>query len=244
MSEGKNDGGKPPQGRSRYGGRGQNSGKRRQVRLAALDLGTNNCRLLVAAPRGRKFRVVDAFSRIVRLGEGLSRTGVLSDDAMERAIEAIKACAEKIERRGVTHGRYIATQACRAAANGEEFLVRVKEETGLEFEIISTAEEARLAVSGCTDLFDEEAKAGLVFDIGGGSTEISWVKPEEGASSSHGNPRPLEIAAWLSLPVGVVNLSEKWGGRDIDAETYNEIVESIPCRDQKIRRPGQRPLAF
>ena len=236
MSEGKNDGGKPPRARDGRGGRHR---QRRQIRLAALDLGTNNCRLLIAAPRGRKFRVVDAFSRIVRLGEGLSRTGVLSDDAMDRAIEAINACADKIERRGVTHGRYIATQACRAAANGEEFLARVKEETGLEFEIISTAEEARLAVSGCTDLFDEEAKAGLIFDIGGGSTEISWVRPEEGGSNENRRgPRPLEIAAWLSLPVGVVNLSEKWGGRDIDVETYNEIVESIRAEIKKFGDPG------
>ena len=246
MSEGKNDGGKPPQGRRGHGAgqpnsqrQGRNNRQRRQVRLAALDLGTNNCRLLVAAPRGRKFRVVDAFSRIVRLGEGLSRTGVLSDDAMDRAIEALKACKEKIDRRGVTHGRYIATQACRAAANGEEFLARVKEETGLEFEIISTAEEARLAVSGCTDLFDEEAKAGLIFDIGGGSTEISWVRPEENASTENRRgPRPLEIAAWLSLPVGVVNLSEKWGGREIDAATYDEIVESIRTEIKNFGDPG------
>lgn len=238
MSEGKSDGGKLPQGHNRPG-RGRGPGRRRQVRLAAVDLGTNNCRLLVAAPRGRKFRVVDAFSRIVRLGEGLSRTGVLADEAMDRAIDALKACADKIERRGVTHGRYIATQACRAAANGEEFLERVKAETGLEFEIISTAEEARLAVSGCTDLFDEEAEAGLIFDIGGGSTEISWVRPEEDASAQNNrSPRSLEIAAWLSLPVGVVNLSEKWGGRDIDAETYDEIVESIRKEIKNFGDPG------
>lgn len=238
--------GRPQDGQRRSAGRSRKSAKkqsRRPVRLAALDLGTNNCRLLVANPRGRKFRVVDAFSRIVRLGEGLSRTGVLSDEAMDRAIEALKVCAEKIKRRGVTHGRYIATQACRSAGNGEEFLARVKQETGLEFEIISTAEEARLAVSGCTDLFDPDVKAGLVFDIGGGSTEISWVVPKPAESSGRTAnidhlPRPLEIAAWLSMPIGVVNLSEKWGDREIDAGTYEEIVESIRREVRDFGDPG------
>ncbi|MEX0646058.1 MAG: hypothetical protein WD076_12160, partial [Parvularculaceae bacterium] len=141
-------------------------------RLAALDLGTNNCRLLIAAPRGRNFRVVDAFSRIVRLGEGVSRTGALSPEAMDRAMEALKICADKIRRRGVTRQRCIATQACRGASNGVEFLARVNEETGLVFEIITTEEEARLAVKGCAELLDPRAPAGLIFDIGGGSTEL------------------------------------------------------------------------
>lgn len=190
-------------------------------RFAALDLGTNNCRLLIAAPRGRKFRVVDAFSRIVRLGEGLSQTGALSDTAMERAFEAIRICAEKIEKRQVTRLRCIATQACRAASNGEEFLARMKSETGLSFEIIPTEEEARLAVRGCAELLDPDAKAALIFDIGGGSTELSWVRPGAGPE---GAP---EVAAWLSLPVGVVTLSERWGGGEVSAETYERIVESV-----------------
>lgn len=194
---------------------------RRGERFAALDLGTNNCRLLIAAPRGRKFRIVDAFSRIVRLGEGLSQSGVLSDAAMGRALEALKMCAEKIERREVTRMRCIATQACRAAANGEEFLARASEATGLSFEIISTEEEARLAVRGCAELLDPAARAGLVFDIGGGSTEISWILP----SAPEG--RGPEVAAWMSLPLGVVNLSEHWGGAEMSGETYEKVVDSV-----------------
>ncbi|MEQ8934541.1 MAG: Ppx/GppA phosphatase family protein [Amphiplicatus sp.] len=196
------------------------SSRRLVERFAALDLGTNNCRLLIAAPRGRQLRIVDAFSRIVRLGEGLSQTGALLPAAMDRAVEALKTCAEKIEKRGVTRQRCIATQACRAAANGAEFLARVEAETGLVFEIISTSEEARLSVKGCAELLDPKAEAGLVFDIGGGSTEISWIR--------HGvNGAGADIAAWASMPLGVVSLSERWGGRDIDLATYERIVESV-----------------
>ncbi|MEL7490354.1 MAG: Ppx/GppA phosphatase family protein [Pseudomonadota bacterium] len=244
MGEGTRNGEHSPRAGNRIENRGA---RRRQTRLAALDLGTNNCRLLIASPRGRHFRIIDAFSRIVRLGEGMSRTGALSPDAMARAIEAIKVCADKIERRGVTHGRYIATQACRAAANGEEFLERVNSETGLEFEVITTAEEARLAVSGCTDLFDPEADAAMIFDIGGGSTEVSWVRPKEasdGAARSNGAIRPLEIVSWFSLPVGVVTLSEKWGGRELDEATYEEVVESIREEVRAFGDPGGVRSAF
>ncbi len=238
--EGRRDGDVGPKGaarRNRNRGGQRIGARRRPVRYAALDLGTNNCRLLIAAPRGKQLRVIDAFSRIVRLGEGLSRTGALSDAAMVRAIDAIKVCAEKIDRRGVTHGRYIATQACRAAANGGDFLARVRDETGLDFEVISTAEEAKLAVSGCADLFDPKAKAAVIFDIGGGSTEISWVRPSLAAEDLQGEvegdgrgARRLDIAAWVSLPLGVVTLSERWGGRDIDRPLYEAIVEDV--RDQ------------
>ncbi len=197
--------------------------RRPPERYAALDLGTNNCRLLIATPRGRGFRVVDAFSRIVRLGEGLSVTGALSDDAMDRAVDALKVCAEKINKREVTRQRCIATQACRAAANGEAFLARVREETGLEFEIIPPEEEARLAVSGCADLLDERAAAGLIFDIGGGSTEISWVRPR----IVNGRAAPPEILAWESMPIGVVNVCERFGGDELSVEGYAEIVASV-----------------
>lgn len=194
------------------------SAPRLQERFAALDLGTNNCRLLIASPRGKGFRVFDAFSRIVRLGEGMSISGALSDAAMERTLDALKVCAEKIERREVTRQRCIATQACRAASNGEEFLSRVFESTGLEFEIITPAEEARLAVTGCADLLDTEAEAGLIFDIGGGSTELSWVRPGAGEP---------DVAAWTSMPIGVVSLSEKFGGRELSRATYEEIVDWV-----------------
>lgn len=192
----------------------------REERYAALDLGTNNCRLLIAAPRGKQLRIVDAFSRIVRLGEGVSTSGVLSETAMVRAIDALKVCSEKLQRRGVTHSRCIATQACRSAGNGQAFLDRVRNETGLTFEIILPEEEARLAVAGCADLLDPKAKAALIFDIGGGSTEISWMQWSR-------SDRPAEIAAWTSMPIGVVNLAEKWGGRDLDAEVYEKIVDEV-----------------
>ena len=193
--------------------------KRSARRFAALDLGTNNCRLLIASPRGRDFRIIDAFSRIVRLGDGLSQTGRLSEAAMTRSIDALKVCAEKIERRAVTSGRYIATQACRSASNGAEFLARVEEETGLAFEVITTEEEARLAALGCADLVEPGAKACLIFDIGGGSTEVSFVRVDQGAD------RPLpDIVGWFSVPLGVVNLSEKYGGRDLSSSRYEEIV--------------------
>lgn len=192
-------------------------------RFAALDLGTNNCRLLIASPRGRGFRVFDAFSRIVRLGEGMSSSGALSEAAMTRTIEALAICADKILRRNVTRQRCIATQACRGASNGEAFLARVRDETGLEFEIITPAEEARLAVVGCAELLDEAAEAGLIFDIGGGSTEVSWVTP-----GARGGPALApEIAAWTSMPIGVVNLSERFGGRDLSRRTYDDLVLTI-----------------
>ncbi|MGF1544993.1 MAG: Ppx/GppA phosphatase family protein [Parvularculaceae bacterium] len=207
-------------------------------RYAAIDLGTNNCRLLVAAPRsagrGGALRVVDAFSRIVRLGEGLARNGALSDAAMARAIEALKICADKMDRRGVTRRRCIATQACRAAANGEEFLAAVERETGLRFEIISTAEEASLAVRGCADLLDQTADRAIVFDIGGGSTELSLVRP-------NGAKRP-KLDAWLSMPVGVVKLSETCGGRDLSADTYERVVADVGQRLRDLAAASGFPL--
>lgn len=209
------------------------SNKRRRVdRYAALDLGTNNCRLLIAAPRARGFRIVDAFSRIVRLGEGLSQTGRLSENAMARALEALKICAEKNARRNVTYSRCIATQACRGAENGVEFLERVKAETGLALEIITPEEEARLAVTGCSELLDRSTSAGLIFDIGGGSTELSWVRPKKGQGEA-------EITAWTSLPFGVVTLAEKWGGRDIDKETYRKIIANIRQEISSLGDPGK-----
>lgn len=194
-----------------------------QEKFAALDLGTNNCRLLIASPRGRGFRIFDAFSRIVRLGEGVSASGALSEDAMERTLDALRICAEKIARRNVVRTRCIATQACRAAANGPEFLARVEQETGLRFEIITPEEEARLAVAGCGELLDPESPAGLIFDIGGGSTEISWVRPRSG----DGRPRAPEILAWTSMPIGVVNLSERHGGREMTRAAYDDLVNRL-----------------
>ena len=193
------------------------------TRFAAVDLGTNNCRLLIAAPRGKNLRIIDAYSEIVRLGEGVSRTQRLSDDAMERTRKALKVCAAKISQRNVKYVRCIATQACRSAKNGEAFLASITEETGLEFEIIDAAEEARLAVAGCYDLLDEKSKAALIFDIGGGSTELSWLKRNDDKGS-------FETLAWTSLPVGVVSLAETYDGASLTDTAYNDIVDEVHKR--------------
>ncbi len=191
---------------------------------AALDLGTNNCRLLVALPtKPGQFRVVDAFSRIVRLGEGLDATGRLSEAAMNRAIEALKVCATKLENRTVRRHRLIATEACRSAENGSEFLHRVKTETGLDLEIVNRETEARLAVSGCSSLVGRETDGVVLFDIGGGSSEIAAID----LSGSRSNRLANHIAAWTSLPVGVVTLSERHGGRDVTTQIFADMVEEV-----------------
>ncbi|ENN88899.1 putative guanosine-5'-triphosphate,3'-diphosphate pyrophosphatase [Rhizobium freirei PRF 81] len=188
---------------------------------AALDLGTNNCRLLIAQPtRPGQFRVVDAFSRIVRLGEGLGASGRLSGDAMDRAVEALRICAAKLKTREIRRMRLIATEACRAADNGEAFLERVTTETGLQLEIIDRETEARLAVSGCSSLVGPEARSVVLFDIGGGSSEIAVIRIGENRSSRLAN----HITHWTSLPVGVVTLSERHGGRDVTPELFETMV--------------------
>ena len=187
---------------------------------AALDLGTNNCRLLIARPAGGGFRVVDAFSRIVRLGEGLAATGALSEPAMARTIEALRICAAKIGHRKVNFGRYVATEACRRAENCAGFLARVREEIGIELEIISTAEEARLVVTGCAPLLHPRIPYGVVFDIGGGSTEIVWLR-HNGAATAR---PPLEILGSVSLPFGVVTFTERFGGIEVTPAIYRAMV--------------------
>ncbi len=202
---------------------------------AALDLGTNNCRLLVAIPtRPGQFRVIDAFSRIVRLGEGLSSSGRLSDAAMDRAIDALKICAGKLASKTIRRHRLIATEACRSASNGATFLDRVKAETGLELEIVDRETEARLAVSGCSSLVERETDGVVLFDIGGGSSEIAAID----LSGSRSNRLANHISAWTSLPVGVVTLSERHGGRDVTRRIFGDMVEEVadlladfPCPD-------------
>ena len=210
----------------------------RPATYAALDLGTNNCRMLVARPLSPQpsgspyhrdgadavppaagdFRVVDSFSRITRLGEGLTRTGVLSPDAMDRTIEALKRCADKLERRHVTASRKIATEACRRAANCDEFLDRVARETGIELEIISAHEEATLALKGCAGLIDRAIPYGIIFDIGGGSTEALLVRIDDTG---------LAVEGCISLPMGVVTVAEDCGGGDLCARTYSAVEERV-----------------
>lgn len=186
---------------------------------AALDLGTNNCRLLIAQPAQHGFRVVDAFSRIVRLGEGLSASGRLSGPAMERAIEALAACSAKMKLRRVTRARLVTTEACRAASNGGEFVARVAAETGLQLEIVDQRTEAMLAVTGCAALASPEADGVIVFDIGGGSTEIVWL----GGRSSGRSPAE-RIQTWESIPIGVVSLAERHGGVSVGPELFEAMV--------------------
>jgi len=170
----------------------------------ALDLGTNNCRLLIARPDDDQgFTIVDAFSRIVRLGEGLTATGRLSEAAIDRAVSALSVCADKLVRRGVHVSRAVATEACRQAENGDEFVERVYRETGIALDIIDAEQEARLAVAGCHILLEPGDGPALIFDIGGGSTELVRI---DGAHDRSALDPP--IAAWRSVPWGVVSLSE------------------------------------
>ena len=185
-------------------GRGNGHGRWGDAQaFAALDLGTNNCRLLIARPQGNGFAVVDAFSRIVRLGEGLATTGRLSDAAIERTIAALRVCSDKLRRRNVTLARSVATEACRQAANGEAFIARALAETGIHLDIISAEEEARLAVLGCHALIEPGSGPALIFDIGGGSTELVLI------DTSGAVPWVLD---WHSTPWGVVSLTESAGG--------------------------------
>jgi exopolyphosphatase/guanosine-5'-triphosphate,3'-diphosphate pyrophosphatase len=219
--------------------------------FAALDLGTNNCRLLIGAPTGEGFRVIDSFSRIVRLGEGLQHSGMLSDTAMERTIGALHACAARLARRPVRAMRAIATEACRRAGNGEAFLDRVQSETGIAFNIISTREEAELALESCAPLLHASqpntggGRRALLFDIGGGSTELAWVR-----LSTDG--RPPELIGYDSLPVGVVTLAEHFGHHGFEPDGYREMVahvrallasfERIHCIGHEVRLGGVRLL--
>lgn len=210
---------------------------------AALDLGTNNCRLLIARPQGDGFAVVDAFSRIVRLGEGLAATGRLSDAAMDRTVAALKICAEKLKRRDVTLARSVATEACRRASNGPAFVERVLAETGIHLDIITAEEEARLAVLGCHALLEPGDGPALVFDIGGGSTELVLL------DASGPVPRVLD---WHSAPWGVVSLTESLGaGREAPmasgayarmracvTESFAPFAKRLPRTDEPRRLLG------
>jgi len=200
--------------------------RRKQDLYAALDLGTNNCRLLIAEPLERGFKVVDAFSRIVRLGEGISHSGRLSDDAMDRAISALHVCRKKLSDRGVERARLIATEACRIADNGEGFITRIEEETGLALEIVNRETEARLAVAGCATLIDREAEGVVLFDIGGGSSELVWLDLRN-RTYQRGVALTRFIRSWMSLPLGVVTLSERHGGVHVTPEIFEEMVADV-----------------
>src|SRR6478672_5666941 len=189
---------------------------------AALDLGTNNCRLLIACPSGDGFRVVDSFSRIIRLGEGISATGCISEAAIERAIAALSICRDKIQSKKARRLRLIATEACRAASNADGFRDRVAAETGIRLEVIDRETEAALAVIGCSPLLDPKGRGAVLFDIGGGSTEL--VRIERDPDQQNAAPR---IKAWMSIPLGVVTLAEHFGGRDVTPQSYALMVQEV-----------------
>lgn len=200
--------------------------------FAALDLGTNNCRLLMATPAGDEgLRVIDGFSRIVRLGEGLAHTGRLSEAAMARAYQALAACAQRIEARNPNAVGCVATQACRAAANGRTFLDRVEKDLGLRFSVISAEEEAKLSVLGCASLLRPETECALIVDIGGGSTELSWISPRAVLDSGVDAP----ILAWGTSPLGVVTLAEEEPEPEAGKqEWYEALVERLATQVRRI----------
>jgi len=203
---------------------------------AALDLGTNNCRLLVAKPEPRDsdrgaFRIVDSFSRIVRLGEGLSHSGRLGDAAIERTLGALEICRDKMNARCVTRARLIATEACRAAQNGGEFLEKVRDATGLALEVVDRETEAHLAAAGCAALADQAAEGVVLFDIGGGSSEIVWLT--RGVANGRATQQPAgvlqqdRVRFWVSLKLGVVTLAEKYGGTQVSNATFEAMVDHV-----------------
>jgi len=204
---------------------------------AALDLGTNNCRLLIAKPTLHAncqggFRVVDSFSRIVRLGEGLSRTGRLGEAAIARTLDALEVCRDKMLLRGVTRARLIATEACRSAENGAAFLEQARAVTGLDLEIVDRETEAHLAAAGSASLADTAAEGVLLFDIGGGSSEVVWLGREHdnGASTAARAPEVIlreRVRFWTSLKLGVVTLAEKFGGLDVSDETFEAMTDYV-----------------
>jgi len=210
----------------------------------ALDLGTNNCRLLVARPAEDGFVVVDAFSRVVRLGEGLASSGRISDAAIDRALSALSICAEKLRRRRVSLSRSVATEACRRAVNGRAFVERVYQETGIALDIIAPEEEARLAMLGCHRLLEPGDGPALIFDIGGGSTELVLIDTD-GITP--------KIKCWWSAPWGVVSLTESEGRdfpdkaarlaaysrmRERVKNAFRRFTELLPEKKENIRLMG------
>ena len=228
----------PPEPEARRRPQGRHSGRDPRYRpVAAIDLGSNNCRLLVARPNGVRFHVIDAFSRIVRLGEGVGQTGMLSQAAIDRCVEALGICAAKMRRRGVGRHRAVATEACRRAGNFAAFQDQVAGTTGIALEVISPGEEARLALKGCAELLDPALSRALMFDIGGGSTELVWLKVD---GDRRGRPSVIDA---ISLPLGVMLLAERHGGDQVPPETYESMVgETRQSLENFDRRHGIRDL--
>ena len=204
----------PPYGRAEASG----------AAYAALDLGTNNCRLLIASPSQTGFRVLDSFSRVVRLGEGLGSSGQLSAASIDRALTALAACADKLSRRALRGFEAVATEACRQASNGPAFISRVEAETGIRLRIITGREEAELAMESCAALLEPGDRRALLFDIGGGSTEIAWIR----AAAKPGDVP--ELIGYISLPVGVVTLAERCGAACFTEAGFFAVVDEVAAQ--------------
>jgi exopolyphosphatase/guanosine-5'-triphosphate,3'-diphosphate pyrophosphatase len=197
--------------------------------LAAIDLGTNSCRLLVARIDNNGMKIIDSFSRVVRLGEGIQKTGLLSTVAIDRTIDALRICQSKIEHNQAQRVRAVTTEACRRARNSDLLLQRAQKELHINLEVISSAEEARLALTGCAAMLDSKFPYALTFDIGGGSTEVMWLKLNTHSSGKiyrRQLPAP-QVLDWVSLPFGVVTTSEESSGQPITTATYESILERV-----------------
>ena len=202
---------------------------------AALDLGTNSCRMLIAQPKGSQFHVIDSFSKSVQLGLGLEASGRLSRNSMNRTIQALRICRRKLDTHRVKRMRLVATEACRRAANGASFMRQVRNETGLKLEIIEPEEEARLAVISCAPLVSTRTQNLLVVDIGGGSTELVWIdltnvprreRPRAIMRLHQGfkqvaSPFPhAKVVDWISVPLGVATLRDQFADVEDDAGRF------------------------
>lgn len=213
--------------RSRHRGQFQSSLSRGCPTIAAIDLGTNSCRLLIAKVEGQSFRVVDSFSRVVRLGENVQTTNRLTDTAIQRAIDALRICQEKIENNKVSRLRAVTTEACRRAENSDELVKRALTELGLSLDIISPEEEARLALSGCAGVLNSRIPFALAFDIGGGSTEVMWLRINEPRRLHRRRFPVIEVLDCISLPYGVVTLCDRYNNQSYEPKIYNEIRQEI-----------------
>ena len=229
---------------------------------AALDLGTNSCRMLIAQPKGSQFHVLDSFSKSVQLGQGLESTGRLSRASMNRTISAMRICRQKLDRHGVTRMRLVATEACRRAKNGDAFVAQVRRETGMKLEIIKPEEEARLAVISCAPLVSTKTEQLLVVDIGGGSTELVWIdlahvparerpraimRLHAGFGADPGPFAAAKVVDWISVPLGVATLRDQFSDVEDDAARFalmswffeENLTEFAPSAEQQGREGFQ-----
>ncbi|WP_324754890.1 Ppx/GppA phosphatase family protein [Roseovarius sp. Pro17] len=230
---------------------------------AALDLGTNSCRMLIAEPRGSQFRVIDSFSKSVQLGAGLEKTGQLSRASIGRTIQALRVCQQKLKRHKVKSMRLIATEACRRADNGASFMARVRRETGLTLDVITPLEEAQLAVVSCAPLVSPETDQLLVVDIGGGSTELVWIDLTDvpradrrraimrlhgGFNTCRAEDGPhVRVVDWISVPLGVATLRDQFRDVADDAARFalmswffeENLVEFAPYKSEQTREGFQ-----